>query len=502
MKISKSEIKSFSQETLNGLCKAKKVEEVKEYVKYYFFKSNNPMGTFFYDAYDKKFILFKDNEIRSRFLFQKISREEMPVFDVAKWFYLVNTEHYRFTTRPNKPIVYEFNGEKFINGFSGFLHPRRPFSSYDYDTQEDVQTILDHIYYVWCNGNEEIFRYVEKWWACVIGGRKMKTMLYLKGRQGLGKSIITEFVEEKVLGGQLVHTTNNAKVLTEFNSQLIGKLLLVFEELPSEGANEWRKTTNDIKNIITAPKIIFEEKYKPSYPAQNIISVILNTNEDALCLKDDDRRTVVLDMNEKYIGNHEYFRNLARAMNNKNVGEAFYNWMVEVFEDTCEDFEEQLYPSTETKKEIIIEHLSTLYKYIKEHFIALKENINCSLKDFYEGYKSNYLNNKETIIHVSKLLKRIGIHNNPENIDGHTTRMIHATYEELYKVFEKKGWIHETDEIEKPIEKIPVVKPTIQVNDDDDESLSMTSEEDEKSIAQSEIDDIVKVINEQSISFD
>ena len=498
-------IPNFSQEKLNAMCAKKMVEEVKKYVKAYFFKSNNPLGTFYYDAYDKKFVLFKDTEVKSRFLFQKIIREEMPIFDVSKWFYCKDAEHYRFTIRPNKPIVFDMHGEHFINGFSGFIHKRKLFSSYGYDTQEDVDTILGHIYNVWCSKNEDMFRYVEKWLSCVVAGRKMKTMLYLKGRQGLGKSMITEFMEHQVLGRHLVYTTNKPNILTEFNSQLVGKTMVIFEELPTEGANEWRKTTNSIKHIITSPTIDIEEKHKPAYEAENIISVILNTNNDALCLTDDDRRTVVLDLNEEYIGNHDYFSNLSRAMRNEDVGEAFYNWLMEVYEDTCEDFKEQLFPKTETKKEIIIEHLSTLYKYIKEQFIKTKQNIDCSLKDFYEGYKSHFVN-KETIIHVSKLLKRIGINNNPENIDGHTTRMIHASHEELYKIYAKNGWIHDTDEIEQPKEKIPVPRPTIEVddatNDDTDEEKDDDEVEEDESVADSEIADIVAVIDKNTISFE
>jgi hypothetical protein len=505
---------NFSQGTLNALCKMKKVEEVKQYVKSYFFKSNDPLGVFFYDAYDEKFKLYKDAEIKSRFLFQKINREEMPVFDVAKWFFYQDTDHYRLTIRPEKKRVFRIGDELFINGFSGWMHERTPYSSYDAEVQDDVETILEHIRNVWCNGNDELYTYVEKWLACVIAGRKMKTMLYLKGIQGLGKSMITEFIEHDVLGTKLVETTNKADVLTGFNSQLVGKILLVFEELPSEGPIEWRRTTNSIKHIITSKTIEFEEKHKAKYPAPNIISVIINTNNDALCLPEDDRRTVVLDLNEEYVGKDKYFSNLGRAISGEKTGEAFYNWLMEVYEDTCcaefdddgkcimDAFKEQLYPKTETKKEIIIEHLSSLYRYIKEYYIKPKMNINMSLSDFYENYKSKYVN-KETIIHVSKLLKRIGIFNKPQNVEGKTTRMIHADYEDLYNIFEKKGWIHETDEIEKPAEVIKIVEKKEEETDDEEEDIELEdTEKDDKSIGSNDIEDIVKVMDGEGLSFE
>ena len=54
----------------------------------------------------------------------------------------------------------------------------------------------------------------------MISGCKMNTCLLLRSKQGTGKSIITNFIKEKVLGNSLVVTSSDSNtVLGTFNRE-------------------------------------------------------------------------------------------------------------------------------------------------------------------------------------------------------------------------------------------------------------------------------------------
>ena len=60
----------------------------------------------------------------------------------------------------------------------------------------------------------------------------MYSILYLKSGQGWGKGIITDFIQRYVLGTQLIYKTSDPPtILGSFNGQLLGKLLLLLEEI-------------------------------------------------------------------------------------------------------------------------------------------------------------------------------------------------------------------------------------------------------------------------------
>jgi hypothetical protein len=60
----------------------------------------------------------------------------------------------------------------------------------------------------------------------------MKSILYLKCKQGAGKSIYFEdFLQNKILGLNLCHTTDKQDAVTgNFNAELRGKLCLIFSD--------------------------------------------------------------------------------------------------------------------------------------------------------------------------------------------------------------------------------------------------------------------------------
>ena len=109
----------------------------------------------------------------------------------------------------------------------------------------------------------------------------MYSILYLKSGQGWGKGIITDFIQRYVLGTQLVYKTSDPQtILGSFNGQLLGKLLLLLEEMPTE-RSEWNSLYRALKDKITSDTIEIHEKYKTPKQYKNFMSTIVLTNENA-----------------------------------------------------------------------------------------------------------------------------------------------------------------------------------------------------------------------------
>ncbi|PKY59835.1 hypothetical protein RhiirA4_516622 [Rhizophagus irregularis] len=156
--------------------------------------------------------------------------------------------------------------------------------------------------------------YIIKWLAGVSAGRKMYSILYLKSGQGWGKGIITDFIQRSVLGTQLVYKTSDPQtILGSFNGQLQGKVLLLLEEMPTE-KSQWNSLYRSLKDKVTSDIMEIHEKYKTPIHYKNFMSTIVLTNENALRVENDDRRTVFLDVSPSRKGDLNYFKKLGDAV--------------------------------------------------------------------------------------------------------------------------------------------------------------------------------------------
>ena len=107
----------------------------------------------------------------------------------------------------------------------------------------------------------------------------MYSILYLKSGQRWGKGIITDFIQRYVLGTQLVYKKSDPQtILGSFNGQLLGKLLLLLEEMPTE-RSEWNSLYRALKDKVTSDTIEIHEKYKTPKQYKNFISTIVLTNK-------------------------------------------------------------------------------------------------------------------------------------------------------------------------------------------------------------------------------
>ncbi|GET60712.1 highly derived D5-like helicase-primase [Rhizophagus irregularis DAOM 181602=DAOM 197198] len=289
----------------------------------------------------------------------------------------------------------------------------------------------------------------------------MYSILYLKSGQGWGKSIITDFIQRSVLGTQLVYKTSDPQtILGSFNGQLQGKVLLLLEEMPTE-KSQWNSLYRSLKDKVTGDIMEIHEKYKTPTHYKNFISTIVLTNENALRVENDDRRTVFLDVSPSRKGDLNYFKKLSDAMKYPGASEAFYAYL-RAIADAYPDFNGNPPPMTTSKQDHIISTLPPLFQFIKDTYLIVKNHItDLPVQEFYRVYTSyceTHCITPLSKINASRILSNeLGINSRKIRVGKATPRVYSISREDLYKKFFTKKWIHETDEIN--IEGIDVETP-------------------------------------------
>ncbi|PKY35120.1 hypothetical protein RhiirB3_476119 [Rhizophagus irregularis] len=205
------------------------------------------------------------------------------------------------------------------------------WKAYQKACKELSEARKEHGMDIWCSGDWNLTEYIIKWLA------------------GLGKSIIiTDFIQRSVLGTQLVYKTSDPQtILGSFNGQLQGKVLLLFEEMPTE-KSQWNNLYRLLKDKVTGDIMEIHEKYKTPTHYKNFISTIVLTNENALRVENDDRRTVFLDVSPSRKGDLNYFKKLGNAMKYPGTSEAFYVYL-RAIADAYPNFNENPPPITASK---------------------------------------------------------------------------------------------------------------------------------------------------------
>jgi hypothetical protein len=361
-----------------------------------------------------------------------------------------------------KTVVCKLNQERFT-GKTFNICPKikaiySPYEETDEAIKVKVNTFLKYIKEVLANNNEEVYVYLLKWFSNALKGNKNDSCLYMKGGQGIGKSTISDFLKEFVVGEELFLETGSKPLTSEFNSVLYGKLFVQFSELENFNASSWHATSSRLKRIITSKTFLMEGKNKDSVQVENINNYLIDSNNDSI--KDDEgRRFFILDVSHKYKENHTYFGKIHRDCFNDEVGSAFYSFMLDY---NTTGFFPQNYPITESKLLSFVKRLDPISQFLKEEYVLKTRGIiNVKPKDLFIEFSQfcgdHNLKKVEKYEFIEKL-KHLQI-----NISKCSTNIFKVKYEELKAIAEKHKWIHELDEFENstlPFEKVEPNCPT------------------------------------------
>jgi len=455
----------YSQAKLIEFINDSDIKGAKKYINQYFIRMGDPVSIKHWCPSKNDFLTFSYEMIAKSYIpiIKKKPQNGEVAFNPYGWFTSYENPYvYHQDIDVKQPKFFERKGSQYMNLFGGYKWTtKKEYQSFSKSTKKSVELLWTHIKNILCSKNEELFNYTRNHLIHLVCGKKMKKGLYLKSGQGTGKSIVFEFLMEKVLGPSLFWKTSSPDVVIgQFNGQLEGKLILYLEEIRCKSVTEWDAFSNALKDLMTASEIEIERKHGTPYLIYNLLSIIMVSNKEALKLEYDDRRWIVLDISEEMKGNLVYFEELLTATRSEEVGEAFYWYCMENFD---ESFNPEKMPETESKMALRSKNLKPIQKFLRDECILKKRDILEKFSDVYDAFDSYGKKNIRgwimmARIEFSKELKSLGI---VTKRGGQGVTYIKQSWKPLYDKFLENKWITELDEFE------DVGKVELEVNDDD-----------------------------------
>lgn len=195
-----------------------------------------------------------------------------------------------------------------------------------FKTQErkgDWSLLKQHIYEVLCHENDEFYDWIMTWFAHLVQRpwEKKGSALIVRGVKGAGKTTVFEFLEQMV-APYAITSSQPEHITGKFNWHFRDKLLLIAEEGLFAGSS---RDDSIIKDLITGKKMLMEPKGIDAFYMDQYIRLVIISNEDwVINATSDERRYFVIDVNDKYAQDVDYFSALYNQMNNGGIEAMMY----------------------------------------------------------------------------------------------------------------------------------------------------------------------------------
>ena len=373
------------------------------------------------------------------------------IFDKSfQQLFMKNKKIYNLVCKILKPKVYsEFDDESkeiiyYLNTSKGFLHKNwKTYDQYNLEIKNKVNMILDMIKEISCNNDQNVFEAYVKYLSQVCQGKRTEVIIYKKSGEGTGKTTESEFMMEHVLGPDLVLISNTEPLLKDFNMILLGKILVVFEDLPSFGSSQFEIINNKLKTLTTDKRTTFRGLYKEPIQEVNMNNYMIHTNQPAL--KEVGRRIIELTINTSRIGDVKYFENVRKECFNLEVGEAFFSYMMSI--DNTNFYGQRDFPVTENALLSKVNQLHPVKKFLKFEYILKNKSVEkVKPKDLHDEYCLYCNKNQTKFLKKDYFIKALDEMNiKPTKI---STYYYNVSLTVLKALAEKERWLHEYDEVE------------------------------------------------------
>ena len=205
---------------------------------------------------------------------------------------------------------------------AGYFNTWRGFAVEPVESPDDVILIKHHIEEVICAGKQEVIDYVYNWIAFSVQypAIPVGTALVCRGDKGTGKGTLFRFLRD-LWGQHGKHITSCEHLTGKFNAHLSDVCLLFVDE--AFFSND-KKHEGVLKGLITEPTLMIERKGVDAVECKNYLKIVMATNSDwAIPASKDERRYMVLDATNDYVGNSDYFSSLIAETNSDKTQAAF-----------------------------------------------------------------------------------------------------------------------------------------------------------------------------------
>jgi hypothetical protein len=357
--------------------------EIFKYIKSYFYYLSET-EILFYDVSEKQFIKKRDIEMNKVYFdrFPKIKTENY----IKNYFYYENIDIYKEQFLVGNPdIVIHTPTHKYINAFGKFKHDIIPTCQLPQEDSDVVDVFTNYIYEsLTMHLNEEErqkqMKYNIKIFACICMGKQTKVIfdMFIPDN-GTGKSTLF-IIMQKLLGEQFCITCSAGDIST-YNGILRNKLVVMLEELSNVSFSGFSEKLN---SYATSDTLTYTEKYEASVIMDNHASFFAASNNTIPISHADGRRHWICPINNKNMGNGEYWTKLYSYIHNENKMKFLFNWLREQYVD---ENLQLVMPVTDIKEDLKVKLLPPVRKFIRSKVLGL-QNINMKTRELYNDYCS------------------------------------------------------------------------------------------------------------------
>jgi hypothetical protein len=360
---------------------------------------------------------------------------------LSNWFFTKYIGMFSVVCELGKPLVYDDK----INVCPQFLHNRKSYDEYSSDIKASVELWKSYMLEVLANDRQDVLNYLLKCYSKIAKGEKLDVCLYFRSPERCGKSKNTDFLREYVFGQKLSIISNSEPLRTTYNKPLLGKLIVIFEELETSSQREWESMSCKLKQMITGNTLMYSNKFEKAYESKNINNYFINTNVEAI-QHSEGNRYFCCDVSTKRKADTKYFANLTNKCFNNEVGEAVFNYLLSI--DTSDFVPQRDMPETNNKLDAIADRLPIEYKFLKTNYILRNISVKSSVQDLYDEYALFCKGEEKNSLTKNKFcakLREIGIDYSSSN----SKKVYRISHADLMQIATKCKWIHALDEFTK-----------------------------------------------------
>jgi hypothetical protein len=230
-----------------------------------------------------------------------------------------------------------------------------------------LRPILPFIYHVVCSKDKKVFKYVIRWCAHLVQRpwEKPGIALVLIGPKGVGKSQFSHLLERLIDGIRqyvLCHkTVKGSDIGDKFNDHLRNKLLLTLDEASYIGNPKVLAIIND---ITTSAATSIAVKFGSTRMFLDFLRLLILANPPwKLPMTTDERRFLVLNPSNAYLGNPEYYMRVNDAIENPNALEAL---MYSLMNASLTNFNVRVPPYTDAMLDQAVKNLKGVPRWFFE----------------------------------------------------------------------------------------------------------------------------------------
>ena len=295
----------------------------------YFYKEEGTSDWFYYEAENKLFVKKRPWDLKHEFDRMKYLDEQV--------------SECIFRTAPRYRTTYEKNlwQIKQLSKTFGLinvcpLHKLKKLHVDNFNPNSNQQMI--NYMKKWHEHTEEFFgktpevqEFIHQWIAHALSGRKNESCIIMRGPEGIGKSSFSQMIYKCMPEDMCIENMTSDALHSQFNAEIENKVFVCIEENTSTNVAEWTKQASNLKLWSTAHRLQCEAKGKDRKTIQNLLNILVNTNEHTIVRESGTgRRFFIADLSAKRKGDMKYWNEIYEFILCVEFQIYFYNYYTQI----------------------------------------------------------------------------------------------------------------------------------------------------------------------------